>query len=487
MADDIPNPPAKRSQVPRACQRCKTLRRGCNEYRPCRRCVDAGLADRCIGQSGSPTILQPIHAYPYPYQSFPNTHNGPADALSRLTDLVPSQVLDHCVERFFARLYPTIPILTRDYVGQLRSTSPTSPEERLEAYTVLVAMCAQVLLQSEEPENLLSQGLIAQNNATYGSMIVDQTVAIHQSTPRTMRPRLNQCLVAFFLYACQARLSHHSQTFLFLREATTLFCLLRLDDMDHTSKALAHRLFWVLVISERSHAIRYRRPITLQITDEAPEIDVNDPSLSGFWSLSALFRPIDTSFVALLNQERFAITPPLSSLDLVETAVNTAIKPDALLHETQKANLRITQLWLRMTVWKLRLRLGHLSENAQQYSLTYQYPLVIAKDLTLSTRDLSIDSISIHGIGVTEKLYDIVSAVVDVLARVPVAPSSPQGLAMGTAPEDDLLYIRNLITKLPGGTSTYDPLLEKHIQQALPSPESTVPENSPPLPRVNLQ
>ncbi|KAF4963713.1 hypothetical protein FSARC_8296, partial [Fusarium sarcochroum] len=345
---DIDTPPAKRTQVPRACQRCKTLRRGCNEYRPCRRCVDAGLGDRCIGQSGAPSILQ--HAnYSVPgLMTTPNS-NGPVDALNRLTELVPNQVIDHCVERFFARLYPTIPILTRDYVLHLRSaSSSSSPEWRLEAYSVMVAVCAQVLLQTEEPENLLSQGIIAENNATYGSMIVDQAVAVHQSTPRTMKPSLNQCLLAFFLYACQARLAHHSQTFLFLREATTLFCLLRLDNMDISAKALAHRLFWVLVVSERSHAIRYRRPITLQITDETPELDMNDPSLSGFWSLSALFRPIDTSFVALLNQERFAITPPLSSLDFVETAINTALKPDLQLHETQKANLRITQLWLRM-------------------------------------------------------------------------------------------------------------------------------------------
>ena len=465
MAD---NPPAKRTQVPRACQRCKTLRRGCNEYRPCRRCVDAGLADRCIGQTGSPTFIQPVYQYAYP--TSPNTSQ---DALTKLAELVPDQVLDHCIERFFARLYPTIPILTRDYVQQLRS----KVEGRLEAYSVLVAMCAQVLLQTEEPESLLSQGLIAENNATYGSMIVDQVVAMHQSIPR---PSLNQCLLAFFLYACQARLSHHSQTFLFLRQATTLFCLLRLDGMSHADRALADRLFWVLVVSERSHAIRYRRPITLQITDEAPEIDMNDPSLSGFWSLSALFRPIDTSFVALHNQERFAITPSLSSLDYVETAVNTAIKPDTQLHETQKANLRITQLWLRMIVWKLRLHLGHLSENAHQHSLTYQYPLVVAKDLMLSTRDLSIDSIKIHGIGVTEKLYDIVSAVVDVLARVPVASSIPQGLAMGSSPEDDLMYIRDLITKLPGGISTYEPLLEKHIQQVLPRLHvDVIPRQSP--------
>ncbi|KAF4976363.1 hypothetical protein FZEAL_6961 [Fusarium zealandicum] len=401
-----------------------------------------------------------------------------ADSTQRLADLVPGPVIDHCAQRFYARLYPTIPLLTRDYVLHLRSVACSS-DWRVEGQAVLGAMCAQVLLQAEEPEDLLSQGIIRENNATYGALVLEHVMATHQLISRNVKPTLYQCLLAFFLYACQARLSHHSQAFLFLREATTLFCLLRLDDMDTPTRALAGRLFWVLVVSERSHAIRYRRPLTLQITNETPELEVSDPSLTGFWSLAALFRPIDTSFVALLNQEIFATTQPFASLDYVETAVNTALKSDLQLYDTQKANLRITQLWLRVIVWKLRLRLGHLSENAHQHSLTYQYPLEIAKDLTLSTRDLSVDSIKIHGVGLTEKLYDIVSAVVDVLARVPVNPSSPQGLAMGTSPQDDLLYIRKLITQLPGGTAIYEPLLEKHIQQALPSPGPSVAQSDP--------
>ncbi|KAM5352974.1 hypothetical protein ACJ41O_005696 [Fusarium nematophilum] len=474
MTDDNRNvPPAKRIQVPRACQRCKTLRRGCNEFRPCRRCVDAGLGDRCMAQSGPAAIA------PYAGSGWANLNLGVADAAQRLADLVPSQIIHHCTERFIARLYPTIPILTRDYVVHLKSIT-SSAESRVEAHAVLAAMCAQVLLQAEEPENLLSEGVIRENNATYGAMILDQAVAAHQLIPRNVKPSLNQCLLAFFLYACQSRLSHHSQAFLFLREATTLFCLLRLDDMDASARSLASRLFWVLLVSERSHAIRYRRPITLQITSETPELEMKDPSLVGFWSLAALFRPIDTSFVGLHNQEILATTPPLASLDYVETSVNTALKADVHLHDTQKANLRITQLWLRVIIWKLRLRLGHLSENAHQHSLTYQYPLEIAKDLTLSTRDLSINSIKVHGVGLTEKLYDIVSAVVDVLARVPVNPSSPQGLAMGTSPEDDLLYIRDLMAQLPGGTTIYEPLLENHIQQALPSPGPSMAHSDPP-------
>lgn len=163
------------------------------------------------------------------------------------------------------------------------------------------------------------------------------------------------------------------------------------------------------------------------------------------------------------------MAPTPEGLNYVEAAVNSALKPGLDLRDTQKANLRVTQLWLRVIIWQLRLRLGYLAEESYQLSLTYRYPIEVAKDVMLSTRDLPIDSFKVHGVGLTEKLFDIASALIDVLARIPLTSSSPRGLAMGSLPEDDLLYLRRLITRLPGGTSIYNDLLEKHIQQAVPS------------------
>ncbi|KAI5460439.1 hypothetical protein BGZ63DRAFT_424945 [Mariannaea sp. PMI_226] len=454
-----------RAQVPRACQRCKTLRRGCSEFRPCRRCIDAGLSDQCIAQS----VTGPMPWYPTgPFSA------GMANPLQKMMELAPVAVIDHCAERFFIRLYPTIPILTQDYVSHLKVAANSTSEWAFEAYCVLVAMCAQVLLQAEDPDDLFLQGIIPNKNAMYGQMMLDLAVTSHQMIPRNVKPTLNQCLLTFFLYACHSRLSRHSQAFIFLREATTLFHLFRFDDLESNFKPLATQLFWVLVVSERSHAIRYRRPLTLQVTNETPKLSTTDSSLAGFYSLVDLFRPVDTSFVASLNHEILATPPSLSSLEYVETTINTAVKASIPLEDTQKANLRITQLWLRVIIWKLRLHLGYLSEASNRRSLTYRYPIEVAKDLMLSTRDLPIDSIRIHGVGLTEKLYDIASTVVDVLARVPLAAESPGGLAMGTSPEDDLSYIRHLISRLPGGVDNYDPLLEKHLQQALPSRESSL-------------
>ncbi|KAL2214345.1 hypothetical protein CC79DRAFT_1363119 [Sarocladium strictum] len=383
--------------------------------------------------------------------------------------LASPMIIEYCTARFFERLHPTIPILTPEYVAELRTAE--GPAERdLEAVCVLCAMCAQVLLQADEPENLHRQGIIPDSNSDFARRLLTVVMETHQTLPRTVSPSLELCLLTFFIYACQARLFHHGQAFLFLREATTLLLLFRREtERDQRVRELADRLFWVLLISERSHAIRYRRPITLHITSESPQIDTSDPSLAGFWSLASLFRPIDTSFVSLLNRETFAIAPARESLAYVELVVNAALRPTMELHDTQKANLRVTQLWLRIIIWQLRLHLGYLTEESQQASLTYQYPVEVAKDLMLSTRDLPLDSIKVHGVGITEKIYDVASAVVDVLARIPLAASSPDEPTSGSLPEDALVYLKQLISRLPGGEMVYVELLEKHTSQAIPS------------------
>ncbi|KAK1998905.1 hypothetical protein LX36DRAFT_680716 [Colletotrichum falcatum] len=434
----------KRAQVSRACARCKNLRRACNEYRPCKRCVDAGLGDQCLGLPGPVSLAWVSNGS----QAFGHV---PREAVQRIADLLPARVMDYCVDRFFARLNPTIPILTPEYVAHLKAVA--GPDEPgMEAHCLLTALCALVLLQVEEPESLWLRGLIPEKNALHGRMLFEEALAAHRNFARR-------------------------QAFLFLREATTLFLLLRLNT-EAAPRALADRLFWVLLVSERSHGIRYRRPVTLQITAESPAMDGDDPALSGFWSLAALFSPLDTSFIALLNQEKVAAPPSNAALTHVEAAVNAALRSSTTsdLRDTQKANLRVTQLWLRIILWQLRLRFGYLAEESAHASMTYHYPLEVAKDLVLSTRDLPVDSIRVHGVGLTEKLFDIASAAVDVLARVPITPSSPH--SVGPDPGEDLDYMRRLITRLPGGNSIYDGLLEKHIQQAVPS-MATVSEGTP--------
>ncbi|KXH63540.1 hypothetical protein CSAL01_08000 [Colletotrichum salicis] len=121
----------KRAQVSRACARCKNLRRACNEYRPCKRCVDAGLGDQCLGLPGPVSLAWVSDGS----QAFGHV---PHEAVQRMADLLPARVMDYCVDRFFARLHPTIPILTPEYVAQLKVVAGPS-EAGMEAHCLLTA------------------------------------------------------------------------------------------------------------------------------------------------------------------------------------------------------------------------------------------------------------------------------------------------------------------------------------------------------------
>ncbi|TPX11583.1 uncharacterized protein E0L32_007794 [Thyridium curvatum] len=462
-------PRPKRAQVSKACARCKKLQKGCSEHRPCQRCLKAGLAEQCVAPQAS------IDAGFWSTRSGDNSP-GTLSATSprgfvvvprepRPRNFLPPPVLDHCLDRFFSKLRPTIPILTEDYAVKLRRDAD-APDSGPESLATVTAICAMVLLQVEDGESFSFPGIIPEKNSRYGRALFEEALGLHQQVYRRSTPSFTQCLLSFFLYACHSVLFHHSQAFIFLREATTLLLLFRPSMEDPYARKLSERLFWVLLVSERSHGIRYRRPVTLQITPGTPAIE-KSADLAGFWNLAALFRPLDTSFIALWNQETFSCPPTAASLANIETAINEAVDHTSDLLDTQKANLRVTQLWLRIILWQIRLHLGHLAEDAHPISLTYHYPLEVAKDLVLSTQDLSVDSIKVHGVGITEKLLDIACAVVDVLARIPLTDAVKHGV--GARPEDNLRYVRQLITQLPGGKATYDDLLNKHIQHTLPN------------------
>lgn len=450
---------AKRFQVPRACDRCKSLRRGCSENRPCRRCVKAGLGDECMASSSA--VLSPGNL---PFTEW-------EEALRRIRDFVDDEALvKRCVDGFFELLHPTIPVVSRPYVDHLLSEAG-SPTAGLEARCLLAALSAQVILQTEPMDGVFHDNILPDRNGPFARSLFHSALLGFRSLPRLTTPGLAQCLLVFFLYACHIRLSQHAQAFLFLRDATTQLMVLKLREEDAPWRPLVSNLFWVLLVSERSHAIRYSRPITLQVTSDTPLLEHLDAGLASFHALARLFEPIDSHLVAVLNKEHLGTPPSQRHLNRVEAAINSAIQSTKDFKPGQKADLHITQLWLRIVLWKLRLRLGHLSNQPDQPSVTFRYPVIVANDLVNITRHLPLESIQMHGGGITEKVFDIASTLVDVLAGVPsplpTPTSSPKGSSIKS--RENLRFLRGLIVRLPDGSTIYDDLIQTHISQTMPS------------------
>ncbi|KAH6612188.1 hypothetical protein B0J18DRAFT_447424 [Chaetomium sp. MPI-SDFR-AT-0129] len=477
-------PKVKRTQVSRACLRCKRLQKGCSETRPCPRCKRVGLENECLvgdGHAQGPPSVSQLAELNWSYPQLPASLSPESiitsplmtvsTTLGPLRGRPPALVIGYCIRRFFEKLYPTIPILNPEYIEILMAEDESSKSDA--AGCLLMAVCAVVLIQVEAPdERAFEADGIHHSNRKFGELLFDQATAAHNRLSLAFDPSLERVLATFFIYAGHAFLFHHSQGFYFLRETATMWLVLRIQEGDSLRRKLAHRLFWVILVSERSHGIRYRRPVTLQVTPTVPRLDGlesrSDPALCGLRCLVGLFRPLDTVFFSLLNQEDTAlVSKPLASLDAIQGAIRSALDPQhiGVLCETQIANLRVTQLWLLVILWQLRLRLGLLVQDVgAPCHLTFYYPVEIGEELGRVVRGISIDSIKVHGAGINEKVFDVACAMVDVLSRVPDSDKDGSGLV-------NIRYFQRLIHKLPGGPSTYDDLLVKHIGNTLPSAE----------------
>ncbi len=148
----------------------------------------------------------------------------------------------------------------------------------------------------------------------------------------------------------------------------------------------------------RAYALQKHRPLTLHATIDLPSV-AEDPSkpIAGFIHLVNLYRPFDDTFIGLWNKSRTdCSTFWLANL---QTQLLQALPAALDGTETQAADLRTSQHWLRTIVWQLSITNGFLSSTSTDSSMTFGYPIEIAKDLVAVTSQLSQRSMEVHGLG----------------------------------------------------------------------------------------
>jgi hypothetical protein len=70
------------------------------------------------------------------------------------------------------------------------------------------------------------------------------------------------------------------------------------------------------------------------------------------------------------------------------------------LTDIQKADILITQQWLRLVFWQLSMRQGLLSSASEDATLSYQFPCVVAKSLCIALGEISMAAVFIHGMAI---------------------------------------------------------------------------------------
>lgn len=378
------------------------------------------------------------------------------------------ELITSCVDYFFAKMYPTQPIIHRVKVGETIGQM----ENSIEAYCLLTSLCGYMLIQ---PNLNLPAGIIPDQElpgakVNMGQTLIEEAIRVRKGYDYIETPSIWSIITSFFFFGSYFCLDKHNTAWFHLREATTLAQLLGMHEEAHYAGDLIEgarrrRLYWLLFITERAYALQRHRPLTLHATISLPQLN-DDPAetaeLNGFIHLVNLFKPFDDTFVGLWNKARVGCSTEW--LARLQNQLSDALP--AYLHctESQAVDLRTSQQWLRTMVWQLSISHGYLSSAAQESAMSFKYPIEISRDLIAQSSGFSQGSMEIHGIGLVEKLFDVACTLTDVMSCVPFEQHTFE-----YGPRDYLNQFLSLISTLRGGQQRYLPLLLSKINDTLPS------------------
>ena len=200
--------------------------------------------------------------------------------------------------------------------------------------------------------------------------------------------------------------------------------------------------------------------------------------INGFNYLIALYRSVDDEFIGLWNVNGRRGQP--LNTERLQHDILHALPPHLNTTESQAADLRVSQQWLRSIVWQFATSNRYLSSTSSSLSATFASPLVIAQDLVNVTQSFSKQAMEAHGIGLVstweqhrlhprrtltrhctqvEKLFDVAYILVDVMSCT--IPDSVQILP----PQELLQRLLVLISQLRGGNTKYVPLIMAKVQE----------------------
>ena len=89
-----------------------------------------------------------------------------------------------------------------------------------------------------------------------------------------------------------------------------------------------------------------------------------------------------------------------SQLKGLQEVLDQSIPEVSKRNEVQQADLLISRQWLKTMVWQLCVTKGLLSSSSSNESMSFHYPVSIARDVVLVNRSLKREAFEPHGVGI---------------------------------------------------------------------------------------
>lgn len=368
--------------------------------------IDAIMNANSTSRNISPTTTaasspRPLHGPKVLYRS----DSGSSAIEPRLQSLaneigMSSRLMSQCIKQYFKHLYPIMPIL---HEPSLRKRLMQPEELSLDDKVLIMSLCAITVTHAAPPSDLTLQ-----DKHNLGKEFMKQCFAYRHLTDFIENATLTTIIASFFISITHFELklprSHH----FYLREAIGLARETQVDseklNLDPISLICSRRMMALLFITERGAAILRNKPISIIRLKHIPTefFDEQDRMvLAGFTSLCNLFSLLDDHFVELWQapEEEVAISP-LENVAAIQHNLNEMSFERTRMTDIQKADVLITQQWLRLIFWQASMRHGFISRSSNDPIFWYDYPVTVAKDLCNAMRGMHYEAILVHGLGI---------------------------------------------------------------------------------------
>ena len=341
---------------------------------------------------------------------FSNIHSGtipPTPTPNPCFEL--NSITERSIDLFFSHLYPIYPILDE---RAIRSSLSNPSELDSASNCMLLSMCAMTLVHVDKWPSMSTE-----QRAVHARKCIRQCQEIRMNTNFIENASFQDILCSLFIAVTYFELKCRKASWFYVREAITLahatgLHLISKDASLHaTEKIQKQRTYAILFITERGAAVLDSFPVTI-LSPPILSCDMfldEDPTVSrGLSSLHSLFSLLNFDFVQLWN-ELASLTggergfPELSRLQ-EHLRQDLGIQG---LSDIQRADVLITQQWLRLVFWQAALRLGLISSSAADSAFTYHYPVEIASSLCEIVKSLPPVAIQVHGLGIVSWLLTL--------------------------------------------------------------------------------
>ncbi|KAF2724479.1 hypothetical protein K431DRAFT_145150 [Polychaeton citri CBS 116435] len=374
-----------------------------------------------------------------------------------------SAIIQKAVDHFFTNMYPVYPIVLESRVRGWLQHSPTP--NRSEACLVW-AICALTLTLCDDWPGLGSE----QRSTTarrFMRRILVERLDIPTHTEAPMDPDI---ITSLFLATTYFDLKQRNTSSFYLRESITQSQILHRRGeaygiQTEEEMIMRKRTLALLFITDRGNSVLHGFPVTFALPPSMPSevLAGEDPTIAlGLRSLHGLFALLDQKFVRLWSEQSYDafVDRGLGDLSLLQEHLRQPIST-AGITDIQRADILITQQWLRLVFWQAGLRQGLISTTATDPAFTYVYPIEIAMKLCDIVKTLPPVAVQVHGLGVFEKVFEIAYSLMDTLTLSGTSQAEHQEclryllLSLSASPKSRQIYVKTLEKKMDDGPQKY--------------------------------